>query len=274
MKNYSVIIPHKNSPELLDRCLKSIPERKDIEIIVVDDCSDENGRPQTDREGVEIIYVTKEETKGAGRARNIGLKKATGKWLLFADCDDYYINNAFDEFDKVKDSDYDIIFFDYDNNQNKDTRFHYRLNKMLEGGKRDRANFKHMSNTPWHKMYKREFVNGNNIQFEEIPIQNDSFFVHTASSLTDKFYYIDKKLYYYEINNGGITRLKRKKEDFERSTTTRIKVDRLKAKSGAWDYIYLSYGRKISEYGYFFVIKQQLRRVMHGLLYYLIRKHL
>ena len=274
MINYSVIIPHHNCPHLLNRLLDSIPQRKDIEIIVVDDCSNENGRPQIDREGVEIIYVTKGDSKGAGRARNIGLKKATGKWLLFADCDDYYINNAFDEFDKVKDSDYDIIFFDYDNNQNKDTRFQYRLNKMLEGGKRDRANFKHMSNTPWHKMYRREFVNVNNIHFEEIPIQNDSFFVHTASSLTDNFYYIDEKLYYYEINNSGITRLKRKKEDFERSTTTRIKVDRLKAESGAWDYIYLSYGRKISEYGCFFVVKQQLRRVKHGLLYYLIRKHL
>ena len=73
MKNYSIIIPHKNSPELLDRCLKSIPERNDIEIIVVDDCSDENCRPQIDRKGVEIIYVTKEETKGAGRARNLAI---------------------------------------------------------------------------------------------------------------------------------------------------------------------------------------------------------
>ena len=60
MINYSIIIPHKNSPELLERCLNSIPERKDIEIIVVDDCSNENGRPQIDREGVEIIYVTNE----------------------------------------------------------------------------------------------------------------------------------------------------------------------------------------------------------------------
>ena len=39
--NYSIIIPHKNIPELLVRCLNSIPEREDIQVIVVDDCSDD-----------------------------------------------------------------------------------------------------------------------------------------------------------------------------------------------------------------------------------------
>lgn len=39
-KKYSVIIPHKNTPELLRRCLSSIPKRGDIQIIVIDDNSD------------------------------------------------------------------------------------------------------------------------------------------------------------------------------------------------------------------------------------------
>ena len=38
--NYSFIIPHKNIPDLLQRCLDSIPRREDIQIIVVDDNSD------------------------------------------------------------------------------------------------------------------------------------------------------------------------------------------------------------------------------------------
>ena len=37
--NYSVIIPHKNVPKLLARCVNSIPVRDDIEVIVIDDCS-------------------------------------------------------------------------------------------------------------------------------------------------------------------------------------------------------------------------------------------
>lgn len=275
MINYSVIIPHHNSPDLLNRLLNSIPQRSDIEIIVVDDNSDSAKKPQTSSTDVKIIHVKAEDSKGAGRARNLGLKEAKGKWLLFADADDYYINNHIKKLDELKDSDYDIIFFDYDTNLHSGhTPFKTRLNQMLNGGKRDRANFKHMSNVPWNKMYKRTFVIENNIQFEEIPIQNDAYFVHKASSLTDNFHYINEKLYYYEINDKGVTLKKRKKEDIERSITTTIKTDKLKAKSGAWDCIYAYINKRYkTDYGRIFILKQQARRVWHGLFLYMIRKY-
>lgn len=276
MINYSVIIPHHNCPDLLCRLLNSIPQRNDIEIIVVDDNSDSNQKPNISRTDVKIIYLQTKDSKGAGRARNVGLKQATGKWLLFADADDYYINNAFDEFDKVKDTGYDIIFFDIDTNHGTgNTAFKCRLNEMLQGGKRAKANFKHMSNAPWNKIYKKDFITANNIQFDEIPIQNDAYFVHKASSLTDNFGYIDEKLYYYEINDNGITRKKRKKEDIELSVGTTIRIDKLKAKSGAWDCIYLFLNKQYkSDYGRFFYYKQQLKRVYHGLIWYMINKFL
>ena len=40
MFTYSIIVPHKNCVPLLQRCLNSIPQRDDIQIIVVDDVSD------------------------------------------------------------------------------------------------------------------------------------------------------------------------------------------------------------------------------------------
>ena len=144
---------------------------------------------------------------------------------------------------------------------------------MLKGDKRERANFKHMSNAPWNKMFSSKFVKQHNIQFEEVPIQNDAYFVHKAASLTDNFHYINEKLYFYEINNQGITRRKRKKEDIERSITTTIKIDKLKSKSGAWDCIYLSSETlNKKKYGFFFVIKQHLRRIHNGLIWYMIKK--
>lgn len=39
MINYSIIIPHKNIPHLLVRCLDSIPQKDDVQIIVIDDNS-------------------------------------------------------------------------------------------------------------------------------------------------------------------------------------------------------------------------------------------
>ena len=61
--NYSIIIPHKNIPSLLQRCLDSIPLRDDIQIIIVDDNSspdkvDFNNFPGLDRDDTEV-YLTK-----------------------------------------------------------------------------------------------------------------------------------------------------------------------------------------------------------------------
>ena len=90
---YTIIIPHKNAPLLLQRCLDSIPFRDDIQIIVVDDDSSSDvvdfmDFPGSSREDVEIIFT--KEGKGAGYARNCGLLHARGKWLLFADADDFF----------------------------------------------------------------------------------------------------------------------------------------------------------------------------------------
>ena len=84
--NYSFIIPHRNVPHLLQRCIDSIPKRDDIQIIIVDDNSDPKivnfeCFPGLNEKCVEV-YFTK-EGKGAGYARNIGLTYAKGKWFLF-----------------------------------------------------------------------------------------------------------------------------------------------------------------------------------------------
>ena len=90
---FTIIIPHKNIPRLLERLIKSIPMRDDLEIIVVDDYSDSNfvdfvNFPGKDRKN--FLLLLNEGEKGAGHARNFALPYAKGKWVLFADSDDYY----------------------------------------------------------------------------------------------------------------------------------------------------------------------------------------
>lgn len=111
---YSIIIPHKNIPHLLQRCLDSIPQRKDVQIIIIDDDSspeivDFVHFPGQNRTDVEVVF-TKEE-KGAGYARNCGLEKARGKWLLFADADDFFLPGFWNTLDIYCDTDYDLITF-------------------------------------------------------------------------------------------------------------------------------------------------------------------
>ena len=84
-KIYSFIIPHKNCPDLLNRCLDSIPVRGDIQVIVVDDNSDADKKPIINRGDVELVLLDAMNSKGVGHARNVGIEKAFGKWLLFPD---------------------------------------------------------------------------------------------------------------------------------------------------------------------------------------------
>lgn len=54
---------------------------------------------KTKRKHIEL-FLTK-EGRGAGYARNTGLSHAKGKWIIFADADDFFYENAFVEFDKL-----------------------------------------------------------------------------------------------------------------------------------------------------------------------------
>lgn len=95
MINYTIIIPHKNTPDLLAYCLSTIPMQDDVQVIVVDDNSypqkvDFGNFPQWGGRNYEY-YLTK-EGKGAGYARNVGLERAKGKWVLFVNAAAWLMN--------------------------------------------------------------------------------------------------------------------------------------------------------------------------------------
>ena len=117
MINVSVVIPVYNQKELLKKCLDSIPKREDIEIIVIDDGSTDGTK--------EVIedYVNKFPTfigaiicktnYGLSNARNLGIEKACGHYIMFIDSDDYIEGDKLLHIiDSNKYTDYDIIFYD------------------------------------------------------------------------------------------------------------------------------------------------------------------
>ena len=110
--NYSIIIPHKNIPTLLQRCLDSIPQRDDVQVIIVDDNSDPSIVDFENFPGLKrknTIVVFDKSSKGAGHARNIGIEHSNSKWLIFADADDFFNYCIGECLDKYKDASEDII---------------------------------------------------------------------------------------------------------------------------------------------------------------------
>ena len=181
--NFSIIIPHRNLPFLLERLLKSIPEREDLEIIVVDDHSDKsivdfNHFPGKDRKNFLLLY--NEGKRGAGYARNYALPYARGKWVLFADSDDFF-NSGFDAFlNDYVNSDVDIVYFnansvDTETFEASDRADH--LNSFIDSYYLDKKHgdfvMRYFATEPWCKMIKREIIDANNVRFDVTSIHED-----------------------------------------------------------------------------------------------------
>lgn len=99
-------------PSLLQRCLNSIPIRDDLQVIVVDDHSDDqivdfNNFPEW--KGKNYISIFSKKDIYAGVARNIGFSYAKGKWITYLDADDLLTDAANTIFDKYIDNKADII---------------------------------------------------------------------------------------------------------------------------------------------------------------------
>lgn len=208
---YSFIIPHHNCPTLLQRCLNSIPEREDIQIIVVDDNSDEGKKPtECGRSEVEYIYLRKEESKGAGHARNRGLEKAKGKWLLFPDADDYYNVDFLKILDRYKASSSDVIYFNFDYRDGKtlellpDLPFK-KYFELYDGTDEFKEEIRLHHNVPWTKMVSCEYIKKYNIKFEEVPNGNDILFSMLVGYCTNNIIVEKQCLYVYLKNEQSIT---------------------------------------------------------------------
>lgn len=245
MITYTFIIPHKNSPELLDRCLNSIPQREDIEIIVVDDNSTFDKSPNIYRSDCTLIKLSEKDSNGAGHARNVGLDKATGKWLLFADCDDYYEPNFIDFLDEYKCSDIDVLYFCafLDTVEKPDNSFTNRYDDLLYQYEASEKQIKDIqrialsSNEPWSKMYNHAFIKSIGSRFEEIPLSNDAWFVNYSGTQARKIAILKKRLYHYVITSSGITNRKRPFSHYIKAIKSNRKRNYLKAKCKCIDLV-------------------------------------
>ena len=94
MKNLvSIIVPVYNTEKYLSKCLDSLIKQtyKNLEIILIDDSSTDNSIAicKDYQKKDERIKIYQKENGGPASARNYGLEKARGEYILFIDSDDY-----------------------------------------------------------------------------------------------------------------------------------------------------------------------------------------
>lgn len=115
----SVVVPVYNQEELISKCLSSIPERKDVEIIVVNDGStDKTSEVLKNYKGIK--FIDRKENRGVSYTRNEGLEEAVGEYVLFLDSDDYIYPDVFNEIvDNYLINEADFVYYNMENNYDK-----------------------------------------------------------------------------------------------------------------------------------------------------------
>ena len=210
---YSFIIPHKNNPDLLQRCVNSIPRRDDIQIVVVDDNSsidvvDWNRFKFDDERCIELIHT--KGCKSAGAVRNEGLKQAKGKWILFADCDDFLNKGLLEAIDQYIDSHLDALYFNVDcvdGESGEPSGVYQGYQQLISDYKNNKSLLENIryAKPPWTKMVRKEFLDRYHIQFEDVILGNDVWYSYQVGYFAKKVEVLDKRLYVYTINANSIS---------------------------------------------------------------------
>lgn len=107
----SVVIPMFNREKTIEECLNSICNQtyKNIEILVIDDCSSDNSKSIVNNypdNRIKLIQLS--QNSGAQVARNTGIVAAKGKWIAFNDSDDIWLEEKLEKQVKIlKDNNFD-----------------------------------------------------------------------------------------------------------------------------------------------------------------------
>lgn len=209
--NYTVIIPHftKGDTSLLKRSVSSIPVRKDLHVLVVDNSPIPiSDSLFIDRSDVTILYS--DNSRFAGGARNVGIEQSKGKWLIFMDADDFFTPEAFEIFDEYKDSNNDIIYFksnskysDTLETANRSIGYNTLVDEYLKTA--DDMRLRTEFNVPWAKMINNSFIEVNNILFDEVPASNDKMFSVLSGLAAHQIAVDTREVYCVTVSKGSIT---------------------------------------------------------------------
>ena len=216
---FSFIIPVYNLSEYLRQCIESILNQsfKNFEIICVDDSSDDNSLDILKEYALKDnrIVVISQNKQGQGFARNNAIKLAKGKYIVFVDGDDWIENDYLSSlYNILKENEEEIIEFNYrEYNENSKTfknistasyfnkvlNFDLNRNNCYSYRLLDKTFLSKIFLQVWNRVYLRDFLIKNNIEFSLNCFGEDHIFTIMSVLSAKSIYYIDKYLYNYRL---------------------------------------------------------------------------
>ena len=216
MPRFSIVVPAHNVQAFVGACLDSILRQslRDLEVIVVDDASTDDTGAIVDSyvvadERVQAVHLPR--NVGAGLARNVGLDRATGDYVLFADGDDWLADDALEAIDaRLWETGADVLIFDHADvsrsgtvrRSNRARLYRSPLPPVFRAA--EHPDVLRMFWTPWNKVFRREFLIEQGIRFtpgyyEDVPVS------YPALLAAERIAVLNQVCYYYRRRPSAAT---------------------------------------------------------------------
>lgn len=222
----SIVVPVYNVENYLEKCVASIVNQtyQNIEVILVDDGSKDNSGKLCDelKKRDSRIKIIHKANGGLASARNAGYEKATGKYLMYTDSDDYLNYDIIEQcVSSIEKEDADLVIFGYNKIDESEKVLESRKwgnNTFLQ---REMIEYLYEAITQmsfgyaWNKLYRKEKIDLSGIMADsQIIDREDLIYNMELLKYLDKITYIDVIGYNYLqrstslLHNADLARLK------------------------------------------------------------------
>lgn len=211
MPKVSIIIPMFNAEKSIRKCLLSLMKQsfaQDYEILVMDDGSNDRSSEIVNELSLTAPHIKYHfhNNQGISATRNDGLALAKGEYVCFIDSDDYVHENYIDElYKKSTEHSSDIAVCDFYECKSNHNYLHKLIDfKCSSVFELPELSFE-INTAPWNKMFKKSFLQENNITFPVGKKYEDASFMLSALLNAKCIVKVNEALVYYQVHAGSET---------------------------------------------------------------------
>lgn len=210
----SIIVTIYNNEQYIRKCLETIiPQlNSKIELIIIDDGSSDSTVNICNEitNGKENITIILNEHNGLSNSRNNGIKKSSGKYIVFVDGDDWIDKSYLNNLENVINNNYDVILINttkYLENEDKYLieNFNFStLDKHPTKATERKLIDNNICGRAWRLIIRRQFLLDNKLFFTYGILHEDEEWVTKVFNLYNSIFYSPEIRYFYRKHNNSI----------------------------------------------------------------------
>lgn len=239
MYKISIVVAVYNAEKTLNKCIESLLNQtyKNIEIILVNDCSKDNSLDicnEYSKANDNVKVISNERNSGVSDTRNNGIDNSTGEYICFVDSDDYvesnYIEVLYYYYQKYNTVPICGFVYHDEYNHAKPVKYSWSGNEELVSlGEAFRLKSELYLTALWNKLFDRRLIVEKNIRFDtNISVGEDLRFSieYFDKNNISEVYVLKKPLYHY-MKLSGNSLISGFVDDFDRERESLLLIKNL-----------------------------------------------